>query len=300
MFNKIILKNFQSHKKSILNLIPGVNVIIGSSDVGKTAIVRALRWLVWNRPQGEAFRSYWGGITSIKVQTDEGIIKRIRGNKNQYFVNELELNAIKSEVPAEVNSFLNMNEINLQTQFSRPFLLDSSPGEVAQHFNKTAHLDAIDLSNKNVQHWVRQINQDILVNEEKLKELEENLKEFKNLDVVEELIIFIEKLTNKKKEYEKQIIQLTSLIQNWKQILQEQKDLEKITQLESILNIALTITEQKNKLKKEKEIISTIISNYNFAISEINELSNSIKIKEKKFHSSFENNICPLCEQVIK
>ncbi|MFR9297315.1 MAG: AAA family ATPase, partial [Aedoeadaptatus pacaensis] len=41
---KIILVNFQSHVYSELSLSRGVNVIVGPSDSGKTAIMRALRW----------------------------------------------------------------------------------------------------------------------------------------------------------------------------------------------------------------------------------------------------------------
>jgi len=56
MIKYLQIQNFQSHKDSLLEFDPGVNVIVGSSDSGKTAVIRALRWLVWNRPSGDAFR----------------------------------------------------------------------------------------------------------------------------------------------------------------------------------------------------------------------------------------------------
>ena len=61
MIQSLQINNFQSHKYSVMELHKGVNVIIGPSDSGKTTILRALRWLVWNRPSGDAFRSDWGG-----------------------------------------------------------------------------------------------------------------------------------------------------------------------------------------------------------------------------------------------
>ena len=59
MIKQINIKNFQSHKSTQLKLDPGVNVIVGSSDSGKTAIIRAYLWVVDNRPLGNAFVSHW-------------------------------------------------------------------------------------------------------------------------------------------------------------------------------------------------------------------------------------------------
>ena len=50
----IELQNFQSHVKTIIEPAgPGfLTVITGPSDSGKTAIIRALKWLLYNQPQG--------------------------------------------------------------------------------------------------------------------------------------------------------------------------------------------------------------------------------------------------------
>ena len=50
----IKLKDFQSHRRTHLKLSPGINVVVGPSDSGKTSIVRALRWVCLNRPVGTA------------------------------------------------------------------------------------------------------------------------------------------------------------------------------------------------------------------------------------------------------
>ena len=44
---KIILQNFQSHKYSIVELDEQLNVIVGPSDSGKSAIIRALKWVLY-------------------------------------------------------------------------------------------------------------------------------------------------------------------------------------------------------------------------------------------------------------
>jgi len=117
MLNKIKLQNVESHKETELNLDPGVNVIVGNSDSGKSGILRALRWIIRNRPSGEAFRTKGGGDTSVELSLDNQVVKRVRTKqKNQYIINNIELNAVKTEVPEEVSNLLNINEANLQQQ----------------------------------------------------------------------------------------------------------------------------------------------------------------------------------------
>ena len=44
MINSIKIQNFQSHKNTTIKLKPGVNIITGSSDCGKSVDIRALKW----------------------------------------------------------------------------------------------------------------------------------------------------------------------------------------------------------------------------------------------------------------
>ena len=59
MIQSLKIQNFQSHKNSELVFSEGINIITGSSNNGKTAILRALGWVITNRPQGLAFKSYF-------------------------------------------------------------------------------------------------------------------------------------------------------------------------------------------------------------------------------------------------
>ena len=45
---KIELHNFQSHEYTEMEFDRGLNVILGNSDVGKTAILRAIKWALYN------------------------------------------------------------------------------------------------------------------------------------------------------------------------------------------------------------------------------------------------------------
>ena len=71
MIKNLHIKNFQSHEDTFLEFHPSVNIIIGSSDSVKTAIIRALRKVVWNRPSGDSLRSHWGGESRIELSGED-------------------------------------------------------------------------------------------------------------------------------------------------------------------------------------------------------------------------------------
>ena len=225
MIKSIEINNFLSHKKTYLELSSGLNIIVGPTDSGKSAIIRALKWLVWNRPVGDSYRSSWGGDTRVGIIVDNVCVTRVKSDKeNQYFVGDiesedyLEFNAIKTDVPEEIRKALNLNEINLQTQFESHFLLSKSAGEVASHFNKVAHLDRIDVGLFNVQKWLRKVQDSIKSSEEQIKELHTELAEFDNIQEIEDKIYAIEcidiiqkELVDKKAKGVELIIDLTNV-----------------------------------------------------------------------------------------
>ena len=270
MISRIELQNFQSHKSSELLLSPGVNVIVGPSDSGKSAIIRALRWLVWNRPQGDAFRSVWGGITAVVLNTDKhSIIRRKQPQGNSYFlqtyggaIKDIEFKAFSTEIPEEIVSSLNLNDINLQQQLDRPFLLDSTPGEVAQHFNQIAHLDIIDTGIQAVARWVRELEQDIRVAISHKEELEEKLKQYAHLDEFETEVKVLETMETdcvKLQSNSYKLLTHISLIQK----IQEQVDnSSKILQAEDTVNSVLGLMENRRETVLKSSKLDRFISDF--------------------------------------
>ncbi len=191
MIKSLKLINFQSHKNSLITLDPGVNVIIGITDSGKTSIIRALRKLVWNRPSGDAMRSTWGGTTAVTVQTEQDEVTWMKSDTESGYSlictkrkpnTQTHFKAVGTDVPTEIRQALNIDEINLQSQLDSPFLLTSSPGEVAAHFNKVAKLNQIDEGLKNVNSWIREITRKTDASELVLSNSEQQLKEYDHLE----------------------------------------------------------------------------------------------------------------------
>lgn len=154
MIQHIELKNFQSHDDTVLDFHPGINVIVGESDTGKSAIMRALIWLINNRPSGGAFISHWNKNKKTGEAIEPTLISAVIGDKiverfkhkdaNGYKIGDKVLEAIKQDVPEVVSQLLNLEDINIQRQMDPPFLLSVSDGDVARYLNRMIRLDLID------------------------------------------------------------------------------------------------------------------------------------------------------------
>jgi exonuclease SbcC len=185
MIQSLAIKNFQSHKDSSLEFDPGVNIIIGNSDSGKTSIIRAIRKLVFNKPSGNEMKSHWGGELNIEMFTDDAHVVYKNDKKAEYILGDSHFKAFGTDVPEEITQALNLNTINIQQQLDSPFLLSESAGEVAKHFNKVARLDKIDLGLQNINSSIREITADIKYAEGQEISLTEELTKFEYLEKAE-------------------------------------------------------------------------------------------------------------------
>ena len=57
MISRIVIHNFQCHKDLDLDLGRST-VLAGNSNSGKTAVLRALYWVLYNTPSGDSYVSY--------------------------------------------------------------------------------------------------------------------------------------------------------------------------------------------------------------------------------------------------
>lgn len=211
MFKFLDIKNFQSHKHTRIDFDSGVNVIFGLSQAGKTAIIRAARLLIYNRPLGGKFFSDFAtdqGETTItlglKGSDDVSISKSIKLNKNgdkqvtktSYKIGLTEFSSPKDQVPDQIVNALNVSELNIQRQFDPPFLVASSGGEIASTINRITRLEEVD-------EWVSELtseinagNRDIARIEAGYKNLLDEISIYKNIDETENVVDELKSLSN--------------------------------------------------------------------------------------------------------
>ena len=346
MIKSIQIKNIQSHKDTSLEFSPGINAIVGSSNNGKSAVLRALYWARYNRPLGtDTLLSHWAvdkkgnqiAPMEVCVENDFGVVTRRRTkDENQYIVNDEELNVVKTDVPAEVESLFRLSDTNIQKQQDAPFLLSLSSGQVAQYFNKTVRLDIIDRVLSNAENKRRKTNQEIAQTEDLCSEYKQKREKYSWLDDVEKLLIKYDNVCEKNNEIKTKYDLLQQQIDSYKKFAALQKKFNFINDANQIINkiekLDATSEELNNKINvlqesldnfascktypsfdEQKKLIEKIESlNTNNIENEINYISEKIvmfnelehnikgcKINAEELKKQLPN-ICPLCGAVMK
>lgn len=163
MLKSMDIVNFQSHADTHIDFSPGITVIVGSSDSGKSVIVRVLEWLRTNRPLGNAFIRKGTDSCKVTLQNVAGDnICREKGKGiNQYIVNGELYKALKSDktlksdVPVQVSEALNLSDINVQHQLDQHFLVLETPGKTARYINNITKLEDADTLLANINGDIR-------------------------------------------------------------------------------------------------------------------------------------------------
>ena len=274
MITNLLIRNIQSHERSDFAFHPGVNIIIGESDSGKSAILRALRWLFDNRPSGNAIQSKFikkGDSSVVKIWEGENrsASKEMQNGKSKYILHSQIFEAVGTTVPEEVSKFFNMSGVNLQRQLDSPFLLADTPGAVAQHFNKIGNLDKIDTSTSFINSAIRELNAKISYKESEIKTAEEELKKFEYLEKLE---MEIEALEELQKRWLSKVLNknsLDKLIRGVQHIDVLIDNASPLLELEEEVN---QIFQWKDKLetnKKNRTALWSVLSSINLANDDI-------------------------------
>lgn len=298
MITSLRLQNFQGHKESIAELVDGVNIFVGLSDSGKSAIIRALRWIATNKPSGDSFRSYWGGETGASVCLGEVEIARTKTDTiNRYEVHapdgESVFSSFGQAVPEAVLAKLNIDQdISIQAQFDPPFLISQSSGEIARALNKSIGLEDIDSTISQVEKKKRSIYSSITTQTDLIKENTAQLEKLLYLDSAEEQLCKLEK-TEKKIEGDKQKSnKLNSLCKQTQETFElYDMTMDKLTAiqkqikpLEALASRQEELRVKNNEHKKLKQLLNETIKGEkekNAAMEEIATISQLFVILEK-------------------
>jgi exonuclease SbcC len=284
MLKELSLKNFQSHKDTKMEFVPGVNVILGASDSGKTAVLRALRWVIRNKPGGDAFRSTWGGDTAVSVSTEDGSVTRRKGTNENSYKLEKQMPAIftafGSDVPEPIRAFFNIDEVNLQQQLDAPFLLSETPGQVAAYFNRVAGIDVIDTAMTNVKREIASISQTIKSTKEDVLSKKASLEKYADLDVMEVLVEEVEQLekTRNKKSNLRQ--NLSSIVTRIDKVQTTISELAPLLAYEKQVNDLLEKIKQKSKKSNETKKLNLVIQKISKTDDSLDEMQQLLGIEQ--------------------
>ncbi|MFP4526817.1 MAG: AAA family ATPase [Bacteroidales bacterium] len=279
MIRSLELNNFQSHKNSLLEFDPGVNIIVGNTDSGKSSLIRSLKLVIYNKPSGDSFISHWAKQLNVKLEVDDHTIQRVKGSSNKYILDDKEFTSFGTTTPDEINQVINMSDVNTQFQLDPAFLLSSTSGEVAQYLNKVANLDQIDKSQKNIKREITQLSKKVEFYDTNIKQNREKLENFK----------FVKKLENSLKEITKEQERLNSnhqkrskiakLVTDTKEVQNQCRNEKEFVRNESLVNKAIDKLNYVKKLRQEKEKLQNLISKIQTTKNDISSLSEASKFE---------------------
>lgn len=269
---KIILENFQSHKYSVIELDERMNVIVGPSDSGKSAIIRGLKWVLFNEPSGTYFIREGEKECSVTIEfNDRTSLKRIRSKtKNSYILinnsgEEITFEGFGSTIPTEIIEAIGIKKIyldssassyiNLGEQLEGPFLLSEKTSTRASAIGRLVGVNIVDEA-------LREVLKDIRALNISRKSLEDNNTALKNEIEAYAYLNDIRESYDKAREIESNIKKKSDLLNKLKthkvnivKVKEENLNLTKILQdLNSINNLEQAIVSIDNKIIKHRYI----------------------------------------------
>ncbi|MGQ9921721.1 MAG: AAA family ATPase, partial [Desulfobacca sp.] len=157
MIKRISLENFMAHAATSLELSPGVTVIAGPNNIGKSAIVEALRHLLYNPAPKQVIR-HGARETVVRLELDSGdsITWRRTDNRAAYILEQpgqppVPYYKFGREVPADIRSLLRLEQVVTDTgraidihvgnQRDPIFLLDEPGSHAAGFFAASSEAD---------------------------------------------------------------------------------------------------------------------------------------------------------------
>jgi DNA repair protein SbcC/Rad50 len=172
MLRSLRIKNFQSVPDTEIEL-GKFTVLVGPSNSGKSAVLRAFRTIVSN-VNGSAFVRHGAKKTELELHTDEGysiFLERGRSLSTYRVITDVGAEEVYAKsgttVPEDIVELLRISEIEGERlqfafQFDRPFLMDAPGSKIASVIG--------DLTNINILHEaVREANRRRLEVKSRLK-----------------------------------------------------------------------------------------------------------------------------------
>lgn len=274
MIESLHLYNFEVHQDTLIEFDPGITVIRGSTDQGKSSIRRALTYVAFSRPvQGRAKDKSKDSFVAIRCAGTPTITRGRTGGKkgkNYYKIDSKEifgegddpLKAFKRTVPKEISRILDLSEVNIQEQFKEYYLLQSTAGQVAKTIHKLLGMDLVDKTAKIANSAIIAQGKLLVSRKAQIKSIEADIKKYDYVESLEVELSDMELAIQDYEELEAKAYNLTTLLERCR-VLQQRIEATKIPSMvekEARVLVAeiLEINKQQAKYDKLHQTVKAI------------------------------------------
>lgn len=261
------LVNFQSHEKTLIEFAP-ITTIKGPTDAGKSAIIRALRWICLNDLAGDEFVKEGERKAQIilRFRHDKKVFEAVRTKAiasvgtNTYELDGNEYKSFSTSVPADIAALFRVSEINFQSQHDSPFWFSETAGEVSRRLNSIVDLAVIDTTLAKITAMVRQAQSRKDLIKERLNEAEQEYERLKDqqprIEQFRELKGLYEE-ANKAKASHRKMEGLVKGVLSYRDIIQPLK--EKVAAGTSVLFAIGAATHLEKKVLNLNALIGKVV-----------------------------------------
>lgn len=299
MIKSLRIQNCESHKNSFLEFCPGLNIIIGESDKGKSGMFRAYELLTQNSPGGEWCRPlYWEGDTIITGEfiDPDVTVKRIRTKyENSYILNdEAPINAGTS-VPEKIAAMLDLDQINLQTQIERAFLMHETAGERGRILNRIAGLDEIETTLDNARSDVSRLDKLWKGSNATIEQKEKELLAFADLEEMETKLLVVDDNQQELDKSKRRLSKLNKIADDFEEVKNAIVAKQSLLACEDTLERAKTNVQAVSALQSRVNKLRGLAGNYGrvqgLLVKEnydgVEERFQAIRAKQKEYATAY-------------
>lgn len=248
----VSIKNYQIIKKAELSFIPGLNIILGPSNNGKSSILKGIKALLYTTPGTTPIRQ---GETSyiIGLKYNGHVVLLQKGMKESvYVVDGEKYTKFGTTTPEAISKALNIKELvlngqkedlNFWDQMDYPFLLDKTAVELFRFVIDSGDNDRVSSALKKMVSDRQGLSKQIDITQGEINILDQDIDRYK-----EEL-----ELSKEKVEVSKKIVELQPKVARYKQLIALKSNLD---------TRKVTIEDTLKKLEKAKEYLFSLKSNY--------------------------------------
>ncbi len=190
------ISNFQKHKHLKIDF-EDITTIVGCTDSGKSSVIRAIVWVLTNKPSGIKYiRRKQPNPAIVAITFSDGnVVTRQRGKtENKYFLNGMELCAFGNDVPAEIQQIIQTNYINFQRQFDSVFWFSEKAGEISRQLNAIVNLEQMDRVVRNLDTKFKRGRVEVEVLQTQNQEAKKNGKALEFVKEMDKELTYLEEL----------------------------------------------------------------------------------------------------------
>jgi len=294
MFNKLQIRFFRKNEKVDVDLEP-ITTFCGPSGSGKSSLVGALKWLVFNSPSGKEYIHWDHDFSAVRLVEGNNKITRKRSSMENYYKlnNQKPYKAFKTGVPDTINDLLNISSLNFHRQHAGPFWFRETSGEVSRQLNSIVNLDLIDTTLSNLDRLQRESKAEKTVIEQRLKDAKRQRKDLRYIVKIDKDLKALEEVANEHANNVDKLVNLQSLVQ-----LAKEYKVESSVHVPDIRPLTKLYKEYK-RLKNDYDTLDNLTRNAKILLQQKDNWDDIMKQDEKELIKLIGKK-CPLCGNPLK